>query len=69
MEQKKRAILTPLIVGAVCIIMAVAGGISMRRMISHLNGWQAAGYVLVEGIFIALVAVILNQILSFFHDD
>jgi multisubunit Na+/H+ antiporter MnhG subunit len=69
MEQKKRANLTPLIVGAVCIILAAAGGIRMHHMISRLNGWQAAGYALVEGIFIALVAAILNEILSFFSGE
>ncbi len=49
--------------------MAVAGGIRMLHMISRLNGWQAAGYALVEGIFIALVAAILDRILSFFSGE
>ena len=69
MEQKKEADLKSIIVGVVCIIMAAAGGISLHSIISHLNGWQAAGYVLVGGIFIALVAVIINEILSFFSGD
>lgn len=69
MEQKKRADLTPVIVGAVCSIMAVAGGIRMLHMISRLNGWQAAGYALVEGIFIALVAAVLDRVLSFFSGE
>ncbi len=69
MEQNRRADLKALIVGAVCIIMAAAGGIGMYHMISRLNGWQAAGYALVEGIFIALVAAIVNQILSFFSGE
>ena len=69
MEAKREANLLSLIVGAVAIIMGAAAGISLHNIISHLNGWQAAGYMLVAGIFIALVAVILNQILSFFYDD
>ncbi len=66
MNQNKEANLTSLIVGTVCIIMAVAGGLSMFHIVSHLNGWQAAGYALVGGIFIALFAVIINKIISFF---
>ncbi len=68
-EPKRAANFVSLIVGAVCIIMGVAAGISLHEIISRLNGWQALGYVLVSGIFIALVAVILNQIISFFNDD
>ncbi len=66
MNQNKEANLTALIVGTVCIIMAVAGGLSMFHIVSRLNGWQAAGYALVGGIFIALFAVIINKIISFF---
>ncbi len=65
MNQNKEADFSSIIVGVVCIIMAVAGGLSMLHIISHLNGWQAAGYALVGGIFIALFAVILNEIISF----
>ncbi len=68
-KPKKEANLTSLIVGVVCIIMGVAAGISLHEIASRLSGWQDAGYVLVAGIFIALTAAILNQILSFFFDD
>ncbi len=67
MNQEKEADLTSIIVGVVCIVMATAGGLSMLHIISHLDGWQAAGYALVGGICIALFAVILIKILSFFH--
>lgn len=69
MNPKNEANLTSLIIGAVCIIMGTAAGISMREIVSRLNGWQDAGYVLAAGIFIALTAAILNQILSFFFDE
>lgn len=67
MKQNKEANLTSIIVGTVCIIMAVAGSLSMLHIISRLNGWQAAGYALVGGICIALFAVILTKIFSFFN--
>lgn len=69
MKPENEANLTSLVVGAVCIIMGAAAGISLHEIVSRLSGWQDAGYVLVAGIFIALTAVILNQILSFFFDD
>ncbi len=66
MKHNKEANLTSIIVSIVCIIMAVSGGFSMLHIISRLNGWQAAGYVLVGGICIALFAVMINKIISFF---
>jgi len=68
-KPKNEANLASLIVGAVCIIMGAAAGISLHEIVSRLSGWQDIGYVLVVGIFIALTAAILNQILSFFFDD
>lgn len=69
MKTKNEANFTSLIVGGVCILMGAAAGISLHEIVSRLSGWQDAGYVLVAGIFIALTAAILNQILSFFFDD
>ena len=66
MNRNKEANLTAIIVSAICIVMAAAGSLSMLHIISRLNGWQAAGYALVGGIFIALFAVIINKIISFF---
>jgi hypothetical protein len=68
-EPKKEAGINSVIVGAVCIIMGAAAGISLHDIISRLTGWQALGYVLVAGVFIALVAVIVNQILSSLYDE
>ncbi len=69
MKSKNEANLSALIVGAVCIVMGAAAGISLHEIVSRLSGWQDLGYVLVAGVFIALTAAILNQILSFFFDD
>lgn len=69
MKHSRGADLTSIIVAAVCIGMAVAGGLSMHHLISSLNGWQAAGYALIGGLFIALSAVIINKIISFFCGD
>jgi len=68
-KSKNEANLSALIVGAVCIVMGAAAGISLHEIVSRLSGWQDLGYVLVAGVFIALTAAILNQILSFFFDD
>ncbi len=69
MNPKKEANLTALVVGAVCIIMGIAAGISLHEIVSSLNGWQDLGYVLVAGIFIALTAAIADRIMNFFLDD
>ncbi len=69
MKHNKEANLKSIVVAAVCIIMAAAGGLRMLHMVAQLNGWQAAGYALVGGIFIALFAVILDKIISFFSGD
>ena len=68
-EPNKEVNAIALVIGAVIIIMTVAASVSLHRILSHLNAWQAAGYALVAGIFIALVAVILNTVLSFFYND
>ncbi len=47
MNHNNEANLTSIIVGVVCIIMAVAGGLSMLHIMPRINGWQAAGYALV----------------------
>lgn len=69
MQPKTEANVVSLIVGAVCIVMGAAAGISLHKIVSCLSGWQAAAYALVGGIFIALFAVILIQVLTFFYDD
>lgn len=58
-----------LVVGVVCIVLAAVGAASLHNILPHLNGWQAAAYAIVGGIFIALIGVIINSILLFFLDD
>ncbi len=67
MKQKNEANWTSLIVGIVCIILAAVGAIRLHHILPHLNGWQAAAYSIVAGIFIALIGVIVNSILSSFR--
>jgi hypothetical protein len=45
------------------------GAVSLHHILPHLNGWQAAAYSIVAGIFIALIGVIVNSIVSFFRRD
>jgi len=58
-----------LIVGVVCIVLAAVGAASLHNILPHIDGWQAAAYAIVGGIFIAVIGVILNSILLFFLDD
>lgn len=67
--KKEEANIVSIIVSVFCIVMGAAGGISMQHIISHINGWQAAAYAIVAGIFVAIAAVMLDRILSFFCDD
>ncbi len=53
----------------ICIIGSVAGSLSLQQLIHHQNKWQSGGYAIVGGIFIALAAVIVNEILSFFRSE
>ncbi len=67
--QKNEANWTSIIIGAVCIVLAVLGAVRLHHILPHLNGWQAAAYSIVAGIFIAVIGVIVNSILSFFRRD
>ncbi len=67
MEQKNEVNWTSVIVGIACIILAAVGAVRLHQILPHLNGWQAAAYSIVAGIFIALIGVIVNSILSFFR--
>ena len=69
MRPKNEASGISLIVGVVCIVLAAVGAASLHNILPHINGWQAAAYAIVGGIFIGLIGVILNSILLFFLDD
>ncbi len=58
-----------IIIGIICLALAILGAASLHGILPHINGWQAAAYSIVGGIFIALIGVILNSILSFLLDD
>jgi hypothetical protein len=68
-ESKNQASGISIVIGVVCIVLAAAGAASMHSILPHINGWQAVACVIVAGVFIALIGVILNSILSFFHHD
>ena len=69
MRPKNEASGISLIVGVVCIVLAAVGAASLHNILPHIDGWQAAAYAIVGGIFIAVIGVILNSILLFFLDD
>jgi hypothetical protein len=69
METGKKANGTALILIAVSILTSIAGAFSLTHLVPDLNKWQAGGYVIVAGVFIALTTVILMQILTFFSEE
>jgi hypothetical protein len=50
--------------GLFCILGSFGAGLSIRGIVQHINGFQAVGYVLVGGIFIAISALVITQVLS-----
>jgi hypothetical protein len=69
MEKKHRVGSVAFILFLVCIVGSIAASFSLREILPHLNKWQKGGYAIVGGIFIAMAAVILNEMLSFFQND
>ncbi len=69
MEEKNRVSGVTLILIAVCILGSVAASLTAHEIIPRLNRWQAGGYAIVGGIFIAIAAVIVNEILTFFRSE
>ncbi len=69
MEHKHRISGVAFILIAICILGSVAASLSIHEIIHDLNKWQAGGYAIVCGIFIALVAVIANEMLKFFQNE
>lgn len=69
MEHKHRVSSVAFILIAVCILGSVAASLSLQEIIPHLNKWQKVGYAVVGGIFIAVSAVIVNEILAFFQNE
>ncbi len=69
MEHKNKASSVTFILIAVCILGSVAASFSLQEIIPRLNKWQIGGYAIVGGIFIAMVAVIANEMLKFFQNE
>ncbi len=69
MESKNQANGLAILLIAFCVLASVAGAFSLEEILPNLHGWQAGAYAAAAGIFIALTAVILTQILSFFATE
>lgn len=69
MEKKHKVGSVTIILFLVCILGAIAASISVQEILPHLNRWQKGGYAIVGGIFIAMAAVIVNEMLSFFQNE
>lgn len=69
MESKNKANGTAIILLAFSFLATVAGAFSLEQLAPHLNKWQVGGYAVVAGVFIALAAVIIAQILAFFRAE
>jgi len=69
MEHKHKVSSVAFILIAVCILGSVAASLSLQEMIPHLNKWQKVGYAVVGGIFIAMAAVIVNEMSAFFRNE
>lgn len=64
METKKGTDWATIVSGFLCIVGSIAAGTSLTQVVSKFNGWQAAGYAVVAGIFIACFTVIINTMMK-----
>ncbi len=69
MESKNKASGVAIFLIAFSVLTSIAGAFTLDQIMPHLKGWQAGAYAAAAGVFIALTAVILTQILSFFATD
>ncbi len=69
MEKKHKAGGITFILFLVCILGTIAASVSVQEILPHLNKWQKGGYAIVGGIFIAMAAVIVNEMMSFFQSE
>ncbi|MCM8782502.1 MAG: hypothetical protein NC828_05585 [Candidatus Omnitrophica bacterium] len=47
-----------------CILAAFGGGVTVQSTLHNSGGWVVAGYAVTAGIFIAITAVVLMQVLA-----
>ncbi len=64
MESKKNDGWTSGVAGLFCFLGSIAAGTSLTQVVSNFNGWQAAGYAVIAGIFIACYTVIIKTMLQ-----
>jgi hypothetical protein len=69
MESKNRVNGSAIFLIAFSVLTSIAGAFSLQQLVPHLNRWQVACYAIAAGVFIALTAVILTQILKFFSAE
>lgn len=53
-----------IILAMFCIVAALGGGVIVRNILHDYGAWKAVGYGAAAGIFIAVFAIILMQVLS-----
>jgi hypothetical protein len=61
--------MTVILLAAFCILGSFGGGVSIRGLVEHHSGWGAAGLGVSAGIFIAISAVLIKQVLASLQDD
>jgi hypothetical protein len=69
MESKNQFGWTSIVSGSLCFLGCIAAGTSLARVVGHFNAWQAVGYAVVAGIFIACFTVIINTMLKTLAED
>jgi len=69
MDSKKQSGNGPVIAGIFCLLSSVLAGNSLADKVEHFNGWQAAGYAVVAGIFIAIATAAILAASSALQDN
>jgi hypothetical protein len=64
MESAKSFEWTSAVAGIFCFLGSIAAGTSLTQIVSSFNGWQAVGYAVIAGIFIAFYTVIIKTMLQ-----
>jgi sugar phosphate permease len=64
MESKNSFDWTSGVAGFFCLLGSMAAGTSLTQVVNRFNGWQAVGYAVIAGIFIAFYTVIIKTMLQ-----
>jgi len=64
MESKKSFGWTSGVAGFFCFLGSIAAGTSLTQVVGRFNAWQAVGYAVIAGIFIACYTVIIKTMLQ-----